>query len=173
MHTMRIKGITLRLRLLAISTGLSCVCGCALFDPYPTPAADSPLTTAQAKHQFVDSCLEVSGTTIAIPQPPSEAAHLCDAFGYAEGSRLAYVSAARQHAVTRNIAGFATVPLAAVAVFEGLSDNGPSTRTARLGVEAVAVYSLTNFLTSTPRRCLSASPTPGILRDSLRMRKRL
>jgi hypothetical protein len=143
-----------------------CLTDCVLLDPFPQPRASSDnksgasLARSLRELLFGDRDAEVAQAfvnlcTSTLPSSPGsneQRENLCEAFGYAERFRLAYYSAARAHSVARNSAALATVPLAAVGVFEGLRERSSSDRIARIGVEAIALYSLTAALTSSPRQ---------------------
>jgi hypothetical protein len=77
---------------------------------------------------------------------------LCRGILRAEGYRQAYFDAVRDHSAFRNTVGALTIPLAGLAIREGLDPNPSNAKIADFGVAAAILYGWSTAFTSAPRQ---------------------
>jgi hypothetical protein len=102
------------------------------------------ILTALAEDDTADSPGGVNKTQVSLAT--------CGGILRAEGYRQAYFSAVQWHSGWRNTTTFLTIPLAGLAVREGLDPNPSNAKIADFGVATVILYGWSTALTSAPRQ---------------------
>jgi hypothetical protein len=128
--------------------------GCALLQVHRPPAkvdAGDPVLAGCSMITRTDAT-PIPGAPPGAVDPQQVSTSLCDGIARAEGFRRAYFAAIRWQSAFRNTMSAITIPLAGLAVREGLDPNPSNAKIADFGVASVVLYGWSTTLTSAPRQ---------------------